>query len=149
MISIYSNLKDALKDLNKRCKYPTNVVFDIDGTLLIGKNPVHILCKYYQNLCNNSDCLVTVLTARPENMRSNTIIQLKKNNLQLFDNIIMKDESIPETENSFKIRLVKQINPQISIGNRWHDLNLDDDVDKDNIPDDKYVVGNFWLKVPK
>jgi hypothetical protein len=61
----------------------------------------------------------------------------------------MKDESIPETENSFKIRLVKQINPQISIGNRWHDLNLDDDVDKDNIPDDKYVVGNFWLKVPK
>jgi hypothetical protein len=136
-----------LDDLKSRCGKPTNIVFDIDGTLIVGKTPVHILCKYYKNLCNSPNCEVKLLTARPYNMLKNTINQLKKNNLDLFDDIIMKDSKTDqETETMFKCRLIKELNPQISIGNRWHDLNLDDVV-LQHLLDDKYVVGNNWLKM--
>lgn len=59
----------------------------------------------------------------------------------------MKDLDTVETETMFKTRLIKELNPQISIENRWHDLNLDS-VDIQNLDDDKYVTGNNWLKIP-
>ena len=148
MIEIHSNLKDALKDLKARCNNPTQIVFDIDGTLLVGKNPVHLLCMYYRNICARSNCEVKLLTARPCNMYENTTKQLKKNGLDIFDELIMKNVNISETEAIFKRRLIKELNPQISIGNRWHDLNVQDDVEIDHLPDDQYVVGEGWLKMP-
>ena len=146
MAKSHSTLKDALQDLKSRCAKPKNVVFDIDGTLLLRKNPNHLICKYYAILCDNSCCEVTLLTARPENMRQNTIKQLSKNDLHNFDNLIMKQSETLENEECFKRRLIKEINPEISIGNRWYDLKIDDTLKI--IFEDQFIVGDsFWLKV--
>jgi hypothetical protein len=79
-------------------------------------------------------------------MRENTIKQLSKNNLHNFDNLIMKQSETLENEECFKRRLIKEINPEISIGNRWYDLKIDDTLKI--IFEDQFIVGDsFWLKV--
>jgi hypothetical protein len=138
---VHPTMESALRDLKKRCKYPESVVFDIDGTLLIGKTQVASLCKYYRTLCGQ--CAVTIVTARSVKMHGDTINQLKKNQLDCFTEICMRDQ---DSEEDFKINSLRRLNPDIAIGNRWHDLNLGDIL---SLPDDVYIVGDKWIKVPR
>jgi hypothetical protein len=139
---IHSTLESALRDLKKRCKDPKKVVFDIDGTLLIGKTQVSALCTYYRTICARSHCVVTLVTARSSAIYSDTTNQLKKHQLDCFTTICMRDHG---SEEEFKIEILHRINPDLAVGNRWHDLNIDNIW---SLPDDAYIVGNTWLKVP-
>jgi hypothetical protein len=141
---IHSTLEDALRDIKKRCKDPKSVVFDLDGTLLIGKTPVAPLCKYYHTLCDRSRCVVTIVTARSSTIHGDTTNQLKKNRLDCFTEICLRDPKL--SEHDFKVQCLSRLNPELAIGNRWHDLNIDDNV---SLPDDAFIVGKNWLKVPR
>jgi len=141
--TVHLKLEDALRSLKKRCKYPQSVVFDLDGTLLLGKTPIAPLCKYYRNLCDR--CHVTIVTARSSAIRQDTINQLKKHHLDCFTELLMQDQKHPLPEEEYKIRSLHLLNPDLAIGNRWHDLNINN---VSALPDDVYIVGSTWLKVP-
>jgi hypothetical protein len=143
---VHLTLNDALRDIKKRCRNPQSVVFDLDGTLLLGKTPVSPLCKYYTTLCVRSGCDVRLVTARCSTKRGDTIRQLQKNNLDCCLDIRMREPSVSEED--FKIRSLSRIKPDLTIGNRWHDLDVVERSVCVTLPGDAYIVGNSWLKVP-
>jgi hypothetical protein len=76
---------------------------------------------------------VTIVTARSSAIREDTINQLKKHNLGCYTDLLMQDQEYPLPEDEYKTRILRQINPDLAIGNRWHDLNSE----SVSLPDDK------------
>ena len=136
-IKHYDNLKQG-----------DNVVFDIDGTLIYGKNPLHSIIKIYQLLLDRG-CHIYIITARPENVRKYTLGQLQKHKICGFIKLIMYP-SVSILKSDTTIKIFKQSarnsinNIKLSVGDRWYDLdyiceNINDFSDNDSILGDGFI----------
>ena len=150
-------LKKIQKSFLKHCgdlKMGDNVVFDIDGTLIDGKNPLHSIIKIYQTLLDRK-CNIYIITARPENTRKSTLGQLKKeehiHGIYGFKQLIMY--SSPTSSKSLStVRIFKQSarnsidNIKFTIGDRWDDLEYAGE-DIHEFSHDDSVVCNGFIKI--
>jgi hypothetical protein len=129
-----------------------NVVFDIDGTLLSGRTPIHQIVKWYKKLVDQG-CNVYLVTARIELYRYQTICQLNKHNITGFMKLIMfdgseTDKAIPGSVAAFKFTAREDIgNVVLSVGDQWLDLttNITSDMHSDNT---QILIGPGFVKLP-
>ena len=114
------------------------------------KRPVSLLCKFFQELCNSKDTIVTVLTARPETVRIFTVDQLQKHGLTGYDNLIMFQSPI-KTDSSVrqhKISARHWAEPDFCIGDMWYDVGdwpIGYEPEYDSW---MFIIGDGWLKLP-
>ncbi len=130
--SIIRREKGFLKYVYKAFKkYDTlkkgdNVVFDIDGTLLDGKSPLHSMVKLYKEL-DKRGCNMYLITARTIYCEEDTIKQLKKHEIN-YKKLIMFPGDIMMRSRPHAIKFFKQgfrnaiPDIKLTVGDRWDDL---------------------------
>lgn len=111
------------------CKKGDNIIFDIDGTLIDGKNPMHSIIKMFQNFVSRG-CNVYLITARMETCREETLKQLAKYNIVGFKDLIMFPQCNTYRSQSL-IKIFKQSarnnidDIKLSVGDNWDDIEYD------------------------
>ena len=129
-------------------------VFDLDGTLLVGKTPCVSLIKFFNNL--PFDCVI--VTARSSHYHEATVNQLHKHGIQYHELITMPDDidrnkkgAVAEFKAGCRDRISERRHIALSVGDKWSDIHQVDDGLIDDYPSnhDRYFVGPNFVKLPE
>ena len=133
-----------------------NVVFDIDGTLLNGKCPIHAVTRWFKHLVKKG-CLVYIITARTECSRADTIRQLRKHGIDGYQQLVMFPPPYHQKRIKGRVTLYKQCAMErigdvvLTVGDMWGDLLVLPETDigeLNGVREWNCVIGPGFVKLP-
>jgi predicted secreted acid phosphatase len=128
-------------------------IFDLDGTLLVGKTPRTELVDFLNSL--PFECVI--VTARTTSYRDSTIKQLEKHGVYFHDLITMpksvdksKEGAVAEFKAACRERISEDRDIVLSVGDQWTDIHGIDasTINNNNYDRRRFYVGPNFIKLP-